>query len=419
MKFLLIIISFFIINEESYAQFSPRKSKEKAKVNKFNISPFIIASDKDSVNIVTFLEIPFSTLQFVKREYGYFASYQATIGLKAEDKMDRKHFSWIDSIIVENYIETKSLYKNRKHFHSFKVSKDYNYEIIGELQDLDTRKKGIRKKIIDLGYIKDNPILLKPNFLLELEGNWGFENGKIPTHGMGVLEIGKGLDLNISGFIDDDNSRVEVYIKNTLGDDSLIVNEPVVNNDGYFEKNIFISSNLLKSMKNDFSIRIIQGAKFDEKTISFLMSKASISKFVSNIDLAINQMRYIFKDNEKYSNANNKSKIDRENLFFSLWKEIDPTPKTEYNELMEEYYRRVSYSNENFDGWQPGWETDRGMVYILFGPPDDIQRTTPSISNSTLYQIWNYQKLNKQFIFKDQNGFGDFRLDSPFGGMGW
>ncbi len=419
MKFLIIIISFCIINEDSYAQFSSRKQKEKTKINKFNISPFIIATDKDSVNIVAFLEIPFSTLQFIKREHDYFASYQATIGLKVEDQMDRKHFGWIDSIVVENYIETKSVYKNRKHFHSFKVSKDLNYEIIGELQDLDTRKKGIRTKNIDLGFITDNPILLKPNFLLDLEGDWGFKNGKIPTHGMGVLEVGRGIDLNISGFIDDGNSHVEVYINNALGEDSLIVNKTLMNNGGYFEKNIFIASSLLKSLKNDFIVRIIQGAKSDEKIISFLMSKANISKFVSNIDLAITQMRYVFNDNEKYSDAKNKSKMDRENLFFSLWKDVDPTPETEYNELMEEYYRRVSYSNENFDGWQPGWETDRGMVYILFGPPDDIQRTTPTISNSTLYQIWNYQKLNKQFIFKDQNGFGDFRLDSPLTGMGW
>jgi len=97
---------------------------------------------------------------------------------------------------------------------------------------------------------------------------------------------------------------------------------------------------------------------------------------------------------------------------------MDPTPETEHNELMDEYYKRVSYANENFDGWKDGWETDRGMIYILFGPPDQVERTNPSMSNSTLYQIWTYNRINKQFIFKDQNGFGDFRLDSPLNGIG-
>ena len=109
---------------------------------------------------------------------------------------------------------------------------------------------------------------------------------------------------------------------------------------------------------------------------------------------------------------------NKENLFYSLWKDMDPTPETEHNELMDEYYKRVSYANENFDGWKDGWETDRGMIYILFGPPDQVERTNPSMSNSTLYQIWTYNRINKQFIFKDQNGFGDFRLDSPFNGIG-
>ena len=58
------------------------------------------------------------------------------------------------------------------------------------------------------------------------------------------------------------------------------------------------------------------------------------------------------------------------------------------------------------------------MIYILFGPPDQVEKTNPSMYNSTLYQIWTYNRINKQFIFKDQNGFGDFRLDSPLNGIG-
>ena len=87
--------------------------------------------------------------------------------------------------------------------------------------------------------------------------------------------------------------------------------------------------------------------------------------------------------------------------------------------IYSEYFQRVEYVNEHFSGWQPGWETDRGMIYILFGPPDEIQRTNPSAGNSTIYQIWNYLKVSKQFVFRDQNGFGDYRLDTPFIGSAW
>ena len=71
---------------------------------------------------------------------------------------------------------------------------------------------------------------------------------------------------------------------------------------------------------------------------------------------------------------------------------MDPTPSTEHNELMEEYYRRVSYSNENFDGWKDGWETDRGMIYILFGTSGSSRTYKPfhgkfnSLSSMVLLQ---------------------------------
>ena len=55
-----------------------------------------------------------------------------------------------------------------------------------------------------------------------------------------------------------------------------------------------------------------------------------------------------------------------------------------------------------------------GMIYILFGPPDEVQRSNPTSSSQTTYQVWTYYNLNKQFMFKDLNGFGDYRLDSPF-----
>ena len=173
----------------------------------------------------------------------------------------------------------------------------------------------------------------------------------------------------------------------------------------------------MNSLKNDFSIILTQNHKNNQKKISFSKYKSGISSYIKNIDLAIKQMKYII-DNDKNEHANKKFRKDKENLFYSLWKDMDPTPETEHNELMDEYYKRVSYANENFDGWKDGWETDRGMIYILFGPPDQVERTNPSMSNSTLYQIWTYNRINKQFIFKDQNGFGDFRLDSPFNGIG-
>ena len=128
-------------------------------------------------------------------------------------------------------------------------------------------------------------------------------------------------------------------------------------------------------------------------------------------------MKYILTTDER-NRAKGKKGKELELLFLSFWKERDPTPSTSLNELMEEYYIRVNYVNEYFNmSWREGWETDFGMIYILFGPPDRVERSNPTSASSSVYEVWYYSRLSKQFVFKDQNGFGDYKLDRPFIGQ--
>ncbi|MGY8788607.1 MAG: GWxTD domain-containing protein, partial [Fidelibacterota bacterium] len=79
----------------------------------------------------------------------------------------------------------------------------------------------------------------------------------------------------------------------------------------------------------------------------------------------------------------------------------------------------VYYSNANFKSYIPGWKTDMGMIYILFGPPDDLEIYNDPLSR-TYSQRWDYYRINKYFDFIDENGFGDYRLTTPyFRGKSW
>jgi GWxTD domain-containing protein len=134
--------------------------------------------------------------------------------------------------------------------------------------------------------------------------------------------------------------------------------------------------------------------------------------YTTDLDDAINQLRYIAKggDIRKMKKAKGEEK---QRMFNEFWLAMDPTPGTDQNELMEEYYRRVDFSNSNFRGLRDGWLTDRGMVYIILGPPDNIERY-PFEANSKPYEIWSFYRLNRDFIFVDETGFGDYRLVTPF-----
>ena len=162
-------------------------------VEKYILAPFIEAIHEDSIRIVTFVEIPYSSLQFIKKENCYIANYQITISLKHKKGGNIYNKVWIDSLMVKNYDDSRSSYKNSKHQFSINLKNDGYYIITSELQDLDTRKKGVIEEVVDCKKFRKKPNILKPIFLLDLEGDWGFKKDKIPTKGIRVREVGKEL----------------------------------------------------------------------------------------------------------------------------------------------------------------------------------------------------------------------------------
>ncbi len=81
---------------------------------------------------------------------------------------------------------------------------------------------------------------------------------------------------------------------------------------------------------------------------------------------------YIITDEEKQSFKRLKTDEERQSFVESFWLRRDPTPDTEENEYKEEHYRRIAYANDHYASGIPGWKADRGMIYIKYGPPDEI-----------------------------------------------
>jgi len=82
---------------------------------------------------------------------------------------------------------------------------------------------------------------------------------------------------------------------------------------------------------------------------------------------------YIISDEEKKSFKTLQTDEEREQFVEGFWLRRDPTPDTEENEFREEHYRRIAYANDRFASGIPGWKTDRGRIYIEYGPPDEIE----------------------------------------------
>lgn len=136
---------------------------------------------------------------------------------------------------------------------------------------------------------------------------------------------------------------------------------------------------------------------------------------------------YIITDEERKAFKKLATDDERERFIEEFWRRRDPDPDTEENEFKEEYYERIAYANEHFSSGIPGWKTDRGRIWIMYGKPDErethpmggsYERPSYEGGGSTTtypFEIWFYRYLagvgsGVEIEFVDPTGSGEYRI---------
>ncbi len=138
-------------------------------------------------------------------------------------------------------------------------------------------------------------------------------------------------------------------------------------------------------------------------------------------------VRYIITPEERKAFIQMATDEERENFIESFWMRRDPTPDSMENEYKEEHYRRIAYANDHYASGIPGWRTDRGRIYIAYGPADEIE-SHPSggqyqrpyeegggFTSTYPFEIWRYrwiEGIGSDILleFVDPTMTGEYRL---------
>ena len=132
---------------------------------------------------------------------------------------------------------------------------------------------------------------------------------------------------------------------------------------------------------------------------------------------------YLIDEREHAALLSLKTDPEREHFVEQFWERRNPTPGSPDNAFKNEHYRRIGYADMHF-GWRktPGWKTDRGRVYIMFGPPEEIKSHPEGrLAGSSLQATgvptdqWLYHSIkgigtNVIMEFVDQAKTGDYRM---------
>ena len=355
--------------------------------------------------------IPSYALQFVKENGGFESSFETRISLLNKEGKQIKHEAIQETLKASDYLETVS--KSNWYF----IEQDFlvepgKYTIVSEVMDIDTRNRGIREKEIDLTKYVDDFILFPPQVMIHYKGTWQGGKKLMPSYKNEISVQQPTVPVLISGKVQKGEYSLNLEIKDA--DDVLInkLDSTFTNSIENFSHQLELNLNEVQGLRVKLYVNLLQNDKSDQQLVELKIKRPGVSSNIREVDEAIDQMRYILS-NEERSKLNKVRKKDREELFYSFWSERDPTPETSTNELMDQYYSRVRYANEHFTSFTPGWRTDMGMIYILFGPPNDIERIFMN-SNRNAHQNWYYYRINRTFTFYDENGFGDYRLTTPY-----
>ncbi|MFY9802269.1 MAG: GWxTD domain-containing protein [Candidatus Acidiferrales bacterium] len=136
---------------------------------------------------------------------------------------------------------------------------------------------------------------------------------------------------------------------------------------------------------------------------------------------------YIISPEERSAFLHLQTNEEREQFIEAFWQRRNPDPDSAENTFKEEHYRRIAYTNEHFSSGIPGWKTDRGRIYIMWGPPDEIQSHPSGGSyerpaeegggeTSTYpFEDWRYRYLegigeNVELEFVDPSMSGEYHL---------
>jgi GWxTD domain-containing protein len=136
---------------------------------------------------------------------------------------------------------------------------------------------------------------------------------------------------------------------------------------------------------------------------------------------------YIITPEERSAFVHLSTNEEREQFIENFWLRRNPDPDSPENTYKEEHYRRIAYTNEHYASGIPGWKTDRGRIYIMWGPADEVdshptggtyERPSDQGGGSTTtypFEDWRYRYLeglgeNVEIEFVDPTSTGEYHL---------
>jgi len=408
----LLFYCLIISSGISTAQVEHYSQKPEVKV-KYYQDFLSFKGNEDKTRVDVFIQVPYNAVQFVKTGQGFEASYSLSVSFYDENKQNLiTEKIWNEKIVAISFELTSSPENFNLGHRSFEL-KPGVYSIQTSLTDNDSKNQYSSENVYSVKSFSSTPSMSDVMLVAKktiVDGNTKI----IPNVSRNILSDRDDLSTFIEIYSDTARSLLTDYL---ILDENEIevtnVTKKVELNKGTTQvfNNIDSLTLNLGSYYLKVTLRDSSGKMFDYSVKSFVSRWFGVPHSITDLEKAVDQMVYIANP-EDISYINDASdRMEKAKRFVAYWIKYDSNPSDSYNPVFNEYYNRVAMANANFTTYSlEGWRSDRGMVFIILGPPDNIERH-PFEYYAKPYEIWQYYNLNRSFLFVDNTGFGDYRLD--------
>jgi GWxTD domain-containing protein len=155
-------------------------------------------------------------------------------------------------------------------------------------------------------------------------------------------------------------------------------------------------------------MQLVVGDSAHARSTSAVVS-LSTAWLVTNLDEMLDMLRWFRGHDDAINRVKRAPPEERADAWRRFWQETDPNPSTPENEALNNYFARVAIASQRFrDEGVPGWKTERGEVFIRLGEPEEVYDAS-AMSQGRVIR-WSYISLRLVLFFRDDSGFGRFRL---------
>ena len=185
----------------------------------------------------------------------------------------------------------------------------------------------------------------------------------------------------------------------------------VVQREGSRLKAVLVPLELQTLLLRSYVLAVTARQGSIEKVVTrpFQLVWPDMPRSLRDVDYALDALRYIISE-QKLDSLKQGNWESRRDSLEAFWQARNLSPRSAYNDVMTQYYRRVDYAGKTFGTLRQadGFKTDRGRIFVIYGPPTKTERTLSPAEG--FQEVWIYERLHKKFVFTDENKSGNYVL---------